>query len=124
MRPACAALALALAAAFAHAEEPAAHKPPTTAEVIANAGPESWRTPDPDDVLYLDLPSGRVVIELADEYAPEHVANIRRLAKEGYWDGLAILRSQENYVVQWGDPDGEDAAKARAFKKAKKQIPA
>jgi peptidylprolyl isomerase len=124
MRLACAALAVALAASLAHAEEPPTYKPPTTAEVIAIAGPASWRTPDPDDVLYLDLPAGRVVIELADEYAPEHAENIRRLAREGYWDGLAILRSQENYVVQWGDPDGEDAAKARAFKKAKQKLPA
>src|SRR5688572_33353030 len=106
MRLACAALALALATAFVRADEPAAPKPLTTADVIANAGPANWRTPDPEDVLYLDLPSGRVVIELADEYAPEHAANIRRLAKEGFWNGLAVLRSQENYVVQWGDPDG------------------
>ena len=124
MRLAVAALALALTAALARAEEPAAYKPPTTAEVIANAGPESWRTPDPDDVLYLDLPTGRVVIELADEYAPAHAENIRKLAKEGYWNGLSILRSQENYVVQWGDPDGEDEAKKRGFGKAKKALPA
>lgn len=124
MRLAVAALALALATVFVHAQEPAAYKPPTTAEVIANAGPANWRTPDPDDVLYLDLPAGRVVIELADEYAPEHAANIRRLAQEGYWNGLSVLRSQENYVVQWGDPEGEDATKARSFKKAKEHIPA
>ena len=120
-----AALAFALAAVQAQAETPKpAYVPPTTAEVIANAGPENWRTPDPDDVLYLDLAAGRVVIELAAGYAPEHAANIRKLAREHYWDGLAILRSQENYVVQWGDPDGEDAAKARDFGKAKKKLPA
>ena len=118
-------LAIALAAAHAQAAAPKpAYVPPTTAEVIANAGPENWREPDPDDVLYLDLAAGRVVIELADGYAPQHAENIRKLARGHYWDGLAILRSQENYVVQWGDPDGEDAAKARDFGKAKKKLPA
>jgi len=118
-------LALALAAACAQAQDPtppARH--PTTAEVIEKAGPEAWRTPDPNDVLYLDLPAGRVVIELAEDFAPAHVENIRQLARGHYWDGLAILRSQENYVVQWGDPDGEDAAKARDLGKAKKKLPA
>ena len=120
-----AALAFALAAVQAQADTPKpAYVPPTTADVIAKAGPENWRTPDPEDVLYLDVPGGRVVIELADGYAPEHAENIRRLARGGYWDGLAILRSQENYVVQWGDPDGEDPAKARSLGKAKKHLPA
>jgi peptidylprolyl isomerase len=123
MRPAALAFALALSL-NAPAQDKPAYVPPTTAEVIANAGPDMWRTPDPDDVLYLDVPAGRVVIELADAFAPEHAENIRRMAKEHYWDGLAILRSQENYVVQWGDPDGEDEAKARPFQKAKKQLPA
>ena len=58
-----------------------------------------------------------MVIELADEYAPHHAANIRLLAKEGYWNGLAILRSQENYVVQWGDPNAENPALAREIER-------
>jgi peptidylprolyl isomerase len=117
------------AASPAVAASPAAASPaprpagPTTAEVIANAKPADWRRPAPEDTLYLDLPGGRVVIELAPAFAPAHAANLRALAKEGYWDGLAILRSQDNYVVQWGDPDaGSD--KARAFRQAKKALPA
>jgi peptidylprolyl isomerase len=47
------------------------------------------------------------VIELAPRFAPLHVANIRELARQGYYDGLPIIRSQDNYVVQWGDPDGK-----------------
>jgi peptidylprolyl isomerase len=125
MRVAALAFALAASLVAQAAEEKPTYVPPTTAEVIANAAPEMWRTPDPDDVLYLDLaPGRRVVIELAGGFAPEHVENIRRLAKEHYWDGLAILRSQENYVVQWGDPNGEDEAKARPFRKARKHLPA
>ena len=87
---------------------------PTMTEVLAASTPADWRVPDPESTLYVDLAAGRVVIELAPAFAPEHVANIRTLVRQGYFDGLAILRSQDNYVVQWGDPDGRrDLGKAR-----------
>jgi peptidylprolyl isomerase len=57
----------------------------------------------------MDLPSGRVVIELAPEYAPAHAANIRALARAHYFDGAAIVRSQDNYVVQWGRDEADPA---------------
>jgi peptidylprolyl isomerase len=85
-------------------EPPAAR---TMADVLAAAGPSDWRPLDPANTLYLELDSGRVVIELAPRFAPEHAANILRLARQGYYDGLAIVRSQDNFVVQWGDPDGK-----------------
>jgi peptidylprolyl isomerase len=53
----------------------------------------------------MELPGGRVVIELAPAFAPHTIANIETLVRERYFDGLAILRAQDNYVVQWGDPD-------------------
>jgi len=46
-----------------------------------------------------------VVIELAPQFAPKHVDNIRLLSKEGYFDGTFVIRSQDNYVAQWGDPE-------------------
>src|SRR3546814_11278206 len=46
----------------------------------------------------------RVVIRLASAYAPEHVANLKRLAKARWWDGESVYRVQENWVAQWGDP--------------------
>ena len=111
-----------LAAAIpAYAED--APKPPTMADVLANSKPSDWRALDPRNTLYLELPGGRVVIELAPDYAPNHAANIRQLAHQKYFDGLAIVRSQENYVVQWGDPE-EDEAKRRSFGDAKKSMPA
>jgi peptidylprolyl isomerase len=82
-------------------------QPRTTADVLAASTAQDWRTLDPENAVYLELESGRVVIELAPEFAPKHVANIRALAREGYFDGLAIVRSQDNFVVQWGDPDGK-----------------
>jgi peptidylprolyl isomerase len=49
------------------------------------------------------LPQGRVVIALASAFAPRHVANIKALARAGFYDGLSMVRVQDNYVVQWGD---------------------
>src|SRR6187401_1347169 len=83
----------------------------TMSDVLAAAKPSDWRPLDPENTLYLELASGRVVMELAPEYAPKHVANVKALAREGYFDGLAFLRSQDNYVVQWGDPNGDDKDK-------------
>jgi peptidylprolyl isomerase len=80
-------------------------KPVSVADLLAASPAEDWRVPDPQDILYMDLARGRVVIELASLVAPQHVANIRTLARAHYFDGLAIVRVQDNYVVQWADPD-------------------
>ena len=95
-------LVLALAC---HAATDADAKPVTVTELLADSPAQDWRTPAPDDLLYLQLPSGRVVIELASRVAPQHVANIKKLARAHYFDGLAIVRVQDNYVVQWNDPE-------------------
>ena len=79
--------------------------------VLAASSPDDWRTPAQENLLYLELDHGRVVFELAPRFAPGHIVNIRRLVAAEYFDGLAIVRSQENYVAQWGDPQAgsEDA---------------
>ncbi|HLU13083.1 MAG TPA: peptidylprolyl isomerase [Arenimonas sp.] len=82
-------------------------------DILEASTSADWREPDPENTLYLELASGRVVIELAPGFAPQHVANIRALAKAGWYDGLSINRSHDNFVVQWGDADGGDPAKAR-----------
>src|ERR1700722_7858553 len=76
----------------------------TPQDVLARSAPSDWRALDPGKTLYMELPSGRVVIELAAQFAPVHVANIKKLVRQHYFDGLAILRLQDNYVAQWGDP--------------------
>jgi peptidylprolyl isomerase len=96
------------AAASVNTLQTPAHAP-TPSEVLAASKPEDWRPADPEHTLYLELRSGRVVFELAPSFAPHHVANIETLARQGYYDGLAIVRVQENYVVQWADPDAERA---------------
>jgi peptidylprolyl isomerase len=78
-------------------------KPVTVTDLLAGAPAADWRMPNPDDTLYLELPKGRVVIELATRVAPQHAANIKSLARAHYFDGLAIIRAQDNYVVQWDD---------------------
>ena len=101
------ALACMAALATVSAADAGAAKRPTMAEVIAASSPADWRLLDPANTVYLTLDSGRVVIELAPAFAPEHAANIRTLVRGGYFDGLAVIRSQDNFVVQWGDPDGK-----------------
>ena len=92
---------------------------------LLDASPASaWRVLDPERTLYLELDSGRVIIELAPQFAPAHVGNIRTLAHERFWDGLSIYRSQDNFVVQFGDPDGETPAKAKSLGSAKTHLPA
>jgi len=80
-------------------------KPPTTAQVMESATPADWRRPDPANTLYMELPGGRVIIELAPFFAPMHVGNIKQLVAEKFYDGLAVSRVQDNFVAQWGDAD-------------------
>lgn len=95
---------------------PPTKKPSTTAVILEESKPAEWRALDPENTLYLELAGGRVVMELAPAFAPKHVANIKTLAREGYYDGLAFMRSQDNYVVQWGDPAGDAKDKQRPMK--------
>ncbi len=88
-----------------HAGSTADARPVTVADLLATSRPQDWRRPEPDNLLYIQLATGRVVIELAPRVAPRHVANIKALVRARYFDGLAIVRVQDNYVVQWADPD-------------------
>jgi peptidylprolyl isomerase len=72
-------------------------------EVIKNSNAADWRPVDPENLLIMELASGaRVAIELATDFAPIHVANIKALARGGWWNPSSVYRIQENYVVQWG----------------------
>lgn len=88
---------------------PRAHaKSKPSMQQILDASPaRDWRPLDPDNLLVMRLPRGRVVIELAPQFAPRHVANVERLARAHYWDALAITRVQDNFVAQWGDPNAD-----------------
>jgi len=119
MRRSClAAICLAAAGAALAIGPSDRDKPPTTAQVMESAKAEDWRRPDPADTLYMELPGGRVIIELAPRFAPLHVANIKQLVAEKFFDGLAVVRVQDNFVAQWGDAD-----KARPTPTALRKIP-
>jgi cyclophilin family peptidyl-prolyl cis-trans isomerase len=83
-----------------------AHRASTPSSMLDGAPASAWRTLDPDDTLYVNLPQGRVVIELAPQFAPHYVANIKKLVRQGYFNGLPIFRVQDNAVAEWGDPTG------------------
>jgi peptidylprolyl isomerase len=75
-------------------------------DVVKQAPPEAWRRIAPENLLVMDLKDGaRVVIELAPDFAPVHVSNIRAFARGGWWNAATIYRVQDNYVSQWGNGD-------------------
>ena len=89
----------------------------TAADILRDAPASAWRRPDPNDVLAMTLPSGIVWIELAPRFAPHHADNIRALVAQHYFDGLAVIRVQDNFVAQWGDREAneDDTSKARSL---------
>ncbi len=115
-------LGLAIFAPFLHAED-APKKPPTMQEVLAASTASDWRIPEPANTLYLQLASGRVVIELAPAFAPRHVANILALVRAHYFDGLTINRVQDDFVTQWGDANAGEA-NARSLGAVSGSLPA
>jgi peptidylprolyl isomerase len=97
-----AALALALLAAPAFA---APAQTPPLADILAAAPTSDWRPIAQDRLLYLQTARGQVLIEVAPDFAPNHIDNVRRLIAAGFFDHVAIVRAQDNFVVQWGVPE-------------------
>ena len=61
---------------------------------------------DPENTMYLDLKQGRVVIQMFPDLAPAHVARIKLLARQGFYDGTPFHRVIEGFMAQGGDPTG------------------
>ena len=61
---------------------------------------------DLENTIYLELKDGRVVIELLPAVAPKHVARIKELAREGFYDGIIFHRVIDGFMAQTGDPTG------------------
>ncbi len=127
-RPTALALAACLLASLPALADQAKPKPSLTPkEILAASKPSEWRKPAPDNLLVMTLAGGhRVLIELAPDFTPLHAANIRTMAREHYYDGLAIIRVQDNFVTQWGDPnddDNADRSKMKPLGTAKKTLP-
>ncbi len=103
-----------MAAALLHSGYESEREKMSPGEAIELAQPEDWITIPAEDLLLVDLEGGkRIAFQLAPQWAPVHVANIRRFADSGYWEGASVYRVQDNYVAQFGllesdrpNPDG------------------
>ncbi len=90
------------------ASGPASAPAPSMADILAAAPAADWQLLDADRLLVMTLADGhQVLIYLAPAAAPNTVRNIQTLARANYYAGTAIVRAQDNYVVQWGDPAGD-----------------
>ncbi len=67
---------------------------------------EATAAPDPENTLIMELEHGTVVIEMLPEVAPKHVARIKELTREGFYDGIVFHRVMDGFMAQTGDPTG------------------
>jgi peptidylprolyl isomerase len=72
------------------------------------AAPAGWRALDPADLLVIDTTKGRIVVAMAPALAPQAVARVKLLAREGVYDGLQFHRVIEGFVDQTGNPNNKD----------------
>src|SRR5688572_9298084 len=61
---------------------------------------------DPENTLIMDMTHGRVLIQMMPNVAPQHVARIKELAREGFYDGAVFHRVIDGFMAQTGDPTG------------------
>lgn len=116
-------LLFALSAAALHIAAASAEEGETPrksgAEILAETTAGDWRAIPADETLVIELESGTATIALSPALAPNHVAQIRKLAKAGFYDGLSFYRVIDGFVAQGGDPFGEkDVGKAKKELKA------
>lgn len=88
----------------AQAPAAAATTAPAPSEIVAAAPAAAWKDIPADTLMLIDLADGRrITIQLAPQFAPVHIANMKALAAARFWDNSSIYRVQDNYVTQWGD---------------------
>ncbi len=81
----------------------AEEKGPSPAEVLAAAVSDDWKTLDPENLLYIELERGTVIVALSPQLAQSHTEQLRKLAREGFYDGLSFYRVIDGFVAQGGD---------------------
>lgn len=81
------------------------------AEIIAATVPEDWREIPAEELLVIELERGKVSVALSPALAPGHVRQVKKLAREGFYDGLSFYRVIDGFVAQGGDPFGEKKTK-------------
>lgn len=72
----------------------------------------TWRTLELDNTILMTLPQGKVVIELAPQFTPKHVDKFKKLAKQGFYDGVKFYRVIDGFVAQAGPADGSEKDKS------------
>ncbi|WP_395373593.1 peptidylprolyl isomerase [Marinicella sp. W31] len=80
-------------------------KPRTTGEIISQSSAADWRGLDQENSLYIRLKTGLVVVELAPQFAPQHVANTKALVRAGLFDNTSFYRVIDGFVAQGGPAD-------------------
>jgi peptidylprolyl isomerase len=75
------------------------------AAILVVAGGTAWAA-DPENTILMDVPAGRVVIELRPDLAPKTVARIKELTRRGFYDGIIFHRVIAGFMAQTGDPKG------------------
>ena len=80
---------------------------------------------DPENTIYMDIPAGRVVIKLRPDLAPNHVARVKELTRQGFYDGTPFHRVIPGFMAQGGDPTGtgEGGSKLPDLKAEFSQVP-
>lgn len=73
------------------------------------ASAQSLVPADPENTLYIDLPTGRVTVQMRPDVAPGHVARVKELVRRNFYDGLVFHRVIEGFMAQTGDPEGTGA---------------
>ncbi len=107
MRKFCLLTIFSAAASVAVAADEDAPAEPTPQEIVENAPADAWRPTNIENLIYMDLPAGTVIIELRPDLAPAHAQRIRELAQEGFYNGLNFHRVIEGFMAQGGDPKGD-----------------
>ncbi len=101
------ALSCAAMASSACAQEAPKPVPPASAAATTfTADDSAWRTVPQDRLMYIETNQGKVVVELFDEIAPRHTAQIKALSKSGFYDFVTFHRVIDGFMNQTGDPTG------------------
>jgi cyclophilin family peptidyl-prolyl cis-trans isomerase len=74
--------------------------------IVMTTNPQTARALDPENALVIELKSGKVTVELLPDVAPQHVARIKELTREGFYDGIVFHRVIDGFMAQTGDPTG------------------
>lgn len=120
----------ALCAAGSASAQPEPAAPPSPGEIVAAAPVSDWMDIPASDLLVMTLApdakgkARRVFIQLMPQpFSQGWVENIRLLTRVRWYDGLSINRAQDNYVVQWGDAEGDDPKRAKPLPAGLKTVP-